>query len=546
MKQRPVQASSRPNKKAQTSVVRIGDQPAASDPFCDPAGTHVWSDFQTADIARNPDQVPIDVSKAETVWYYLGNHSTEAKAHYTEDPRKPRNNPAGNFLLRAKAVNPPPVVTSPQRRPYPASYPAHYPPTAHARLQNAAPCTGSQHSHQPSHSSQPPPKPEEPYQYRPKVTGFGKLGLNPEHARPGGATPTPTGDSGNDFKPPATPDMTPYPYQSFRAPPVAPMSHDACQQISASRPNSNCLPPQRPVTDTLQYQKLQQGAPTASMIAPAIAEKAPRLVDAVPEPKLASPAQIPSVTSQSSPPQLQAPKIIDAAPEPKPVSPAQTVSGTSQPCPSPPQVSKLIAAAPELKPVSPAQTLSGTSQPCAPLPQAPKVISAAPELKLASPAAILSGTSQPCPLPPPAPGPQVPVANMGHVVQRDPLGKFPYLVRNRGRCSPGPYLSPYSPYGGFTGAYIPLQLKPSHYQQQQQQRQQQWPPSLLAQALVQSSGQKRNFEAFYDDMRDAATTDPGPERTRQALESHLAPDGGRGNIDGEGHAQESLSIEGGG
>lgn len=59
----------------------------------------VWAEFQMGDAVENSAQVPVDLSKEDRMWHYLGKTSTEAKAQYTEDPSRPRHNPKGNFLV---------------------------------------------------------------------------------------------------------------------------------------------------------------------------------------------------------------------------------------------------------------------------------------------------------------------------------------------------------------------------------------------------------------------------------------------------------------
>ncbi|CCU82438.1 hypothetical protein BGHDH14_bgh05293 [Blumeria hordei DH14] len=57
-----------------------------------------WAEFKIHDLDQNPEQIPIDLSKENQIWYYLGKTSTEAKAQFTEDITKPRDNTKGHFL----------------------------------------------------------------------------------------------------------------------------------------------------------------------------------------------------------------------------------------------------------------------------------------------------------------------------------------------------------------------------------------------------------------------------------------------------------------
>ena len=97
------------------------DCPKPDEPFCDPKGHHVWSEFHTAKIPPNPAQVQINLFKPKALWFYLGRTSTEAKAQYTGNLTVKTNDLAANFLESVKPVIP--AVPPPQRRSYPASYP---------------------------------------------------------------------------------------------------------------------------------------------------------------------------------------------------------------------------------------------------------------------------------------------------------------------------------------------------------------------------------------------------------------------------------------
>ncbi|KUI58908.1 DNA damage-responsive transcriptional repressor RPH1 [Cytospora mali] len=102
-----------------------------------------WSEFHTCEAAecKNNNQAKIDLSKDNQMWHYLGRTSTEAKAQYTEDPRKPQHNPKSNYLDSIPKPPPPP------RPQFQASYGATHP--AQARAHTTA-------------------KPEKPYVYKPR------------------------------------------------------------------------------------------------------------------------------------------------------------------------------------------------------------------------------------------------------------------------------------------------------------------------------------------------------------------------------------------
>jgi len=100
------------------------DGPKANDPFCDEAGIYKWSEFDTCKPIRNSEQVKIDISQPEKLWYFLGKTSTEAKAQYTHDPAVKHNNPKSNFLSTVAVAAPPVPAQQPfARKSFPASYP---------------------------------------------------------------------------------------------------------------------------------------------------------------------------------------------------------------------------------------------------------------------------------------------------------------------------------------------------------------------------------------------------------------------------------------
>ncbi|RKF61489.1 hypothetical protein OnM2_041012 [Erysiphe neolycopersici] len=78
-----------------TCVRLVNDLPRPGDNFVD---NFTWAEFVTTAITHNPDQVKIDLNKDSQIWYYIGKTSTEAKAHYTDDMRKPWDNSKGHFL----------------------------------------------------------------------------------------------------------------------------------------------------------------------------------------------------------------------------------------------------------------------------------------------------------------------------------------------------------------------------------------------------------------------------------------------------------------
>lgn len=70
------------------------DKPKKDDVF---AEGYTWAEFETLEVA-NKDQAKVDFDKSDQLWHYLGKTSTEARARYTEDPRRQYHNPKSNYL----------------------------------------------------------------------------------------------------------------------------------------------------------------------------------------------------------------------------------------------------------------------------------------------------------------------------------------------------------------------------------------------------------------------------------------------------------------
>ncbi|KAI1135756.1 hypothetical protein F5Y05DRAFT_393162 [Hypoxylon sp. FL0543] len=98
-----------------------------------------WAEFNTSDTT-NEQQAKVDFSKDNQIWYYLGRTSTEARAQYTDDPRKPKHNPKSNFLDTVPRQAP---SAAHPRKSYGSMFPVQTPGA-----------TGN--------------KPEKPYQYKPR------------------------------------------------------------------------------------------------------------------------------------------------------------------------------------------------------------------------------------------------------------------------------------------------------------------------------------------------------------------------------------------
>lgn len=58
---------------------------------------YTWAEFTSCET-KNSEQAKVDLSKEDKLWFYLGETSTDAKAHYTDDVSKRQHNPKSNFL----------------------------------------------------------------------------------------------------------------------------------------------------------------------------------------------------------------------------------------------------------------------------------------------------------------------------------------------------------------------------------------------------------------------------------------------------------------
>ncbi|KAI5290059.1 hypothetical protein KEM54_002544 [Ascosphaera aggregata] len=71
--------------------------PVSGSRFADTNPAHHWAEFSSIDTARH-FPLKVDLFQPEQIWHYLGQSSTECKARYTDNPRKPYHNPRSHFL----------------------------------------------------------------------------------------------------------------------------------------------------------------------------------------------------------------------------------------------------------------------------------------------------------------------------------------------------------------------------------------------------------------------------------------------------------------
>lgn len=101
-----------------------------------------WAEFNKYE-PTNKEQAKVDLSKENQIWYYLGKTSTEARAQYTEDPKKSTHNSKSNFL----DTIPRPAPPGPAQVRKPSA------PIYHAQAATIATTAA---------------RPQKPYQYKPK------------------------------------------------------------------------------------------------------------------------------------------------------------------------------------------------------------------------------------------------------------------------------------------------------------------------------------------------------------------------------------------
>ncbi|KAI1615270.1 jumonji domain-containing protein 2 [Exophiala viscosa] len=98
-------------------------KPSAGDVFTEEPRTE-WAEFVSSEPPVNRDEKPVNLSKDKQLWLYIGETSSDAKAHYTADPDKRVHDPASNFL---DLVTPPKAVMAPPPQPKRQSLAASHP-----------------------------------------------------------------------------------------------------------------------------------------------------------------------------------------------------------------------------------------------------------------------------------------------------------------------------------------------------------------------------------------------------------------------------------
>lgn len=103
----------------------VNEGPKPKELFCD-SDLFRWEEFETRKAFCNPAQIKVDIEKPKKLWFYLGKHSTEAKAQYTGDLAVQYNDPSANFLetVRIASVAAAAAAQPVQRKSLSASYPS--------------------------------------------------------------------------------------------------------------------------------------------------------------------------------------------------------------------------------------------------------------------------------------------------------------------------------------------------------------------------------------------------------------------------------------
>ncbi|OTB16377.1 hypothetical protein K445DRAFT_100358 [Daldinia sp. EC12] len=199
--------------------------PRADAPFVE---GFTWSEFNSCGCS-NKFQAKVDLSKDNQIWYYLGKTSTEARAQYTEDPKKPRHNIKSNFL---ETVPRPAQPTAQPRKSYGSTFSVQTPATTGAR-------------------------PEKPYQYKPRDPVTPSYVHSPFTARQFVPKPSPFTTQQYMPRPPFYPQQTvskfvPAPQQTLQHTPQQPVPKPApttpnLQQNGSYTPQQNT---QKPIPTT--------------------------------------------------------------------------------------------------------------------------------------------------------------------------------------------------------------------------------------------------------------------------------------------------------
>ncbi|EGD93927.1 hypothetical protein TESG_01457 [Trichophyton tonsurans CBS 112818] len=85
--------------------------------FGDTSSSYRWEDFICEQPPFNPDSCTVDLTKPETLWYYIGKTSTDCRAQYTHNVDISIHNPRSNFLESVRTARAPPIPAKALYRP---------------------------------------------------------------------------------------------------------------------------------------------------------------------------------------------------------------------------------------------------------------------------------------------------------------------------------------------------------------------------------------------------------------------------------------------
>ncbi|KAI1453499.1 hypothetical protein F4805DRAFT_443103 [Annulohypoxylon moriforme] len=283
--------TSRKAKEQINATKRIAEElPRADAPFVE---GFTWAEFNAYNCT-NKLQAKVDFAKDNQIWYYLGRTSTEARAQYTDDPKRPKHNPKSNYM--ETVPRPTPAAVQP-RKSYGSTFSVQTPSTTAG-------------------------KSNKPYQYKPRDPVAPSYVHSPFTAQ--------------QFvpKPPFTT------HQFIPHPSPIPSQPTAPKLVPAPRPQQNvqyapqqAVPKQAPATQQSERYSSQQIIPKPSVSAPQyINQYSPQ-----------QPMQQPAFTNQQNGhmPQQATPKPVSASQQngqhpshhstPNPIStPQQSVQYTPQ------------------------------------------------------------------------------------------------------------------------------------------------------------------------------------------------------------------------
>ncbi|KAI6780855.1 DNA damage-responsive transcriptional repressor-like protein [Emericellopsis cladophorae] len=318
------------------------ERPRKDDVF---APGYAWAEFNHHVLDRNPEQVKVDLSKDNQLWYFIGKGSTDTKAQYTEDPRRQCHNAKANFLdTLPKPPKPVKAVPNPtvRRQSYNTNPGFIYAPgmsTTHNTPQAAAKKEPKPYQYKPkTQMSYGYPAPQAPtytaQQFAPSTQPHASRPINNSYnyyLPPGSQS----GQQGNqaytqtpaysqqqlEVKPHRTPMNYHNPKQPYQAP--AAQQHSSPSWGQPSQQNSYQQTPQYPQHPPQDYSQSSVPRPTSSVSPPSMSGSPAAHQPAAFSPPAPShsPAALPPQRTMSTPSSTSAVPKTAQAPAATPTSP---------------------------------------------------------------------------------------------------------------------------------------------------------------------------------------------------------------------------------